>query len=1110
MGSDLARISFDKTRKYRSVVAQQGRVTLEADINEQASIASEALRLETIDIVGATGTPDNGYKVTVGKGAGGIEIHTGTMYVGGWRMHQDRIVHIGKQEDWLDQPQVDVNRDAPALVSLLVTEHSVSAVEDQALREVALGGPDTAARTRLMQHFVMTPQKADNCAGALKGLRKQLEDMGLVYHPSSCELTFRAALKVSFFPPTGPPDACCPPAQGGYLGSDNQMIQVTVTSYANGKGTLLWGWNNASFLYRASLDSKTAAPPVLTLSPAPVDSEHSPTVGKVVEVLRTTCVLGDPVDQNYVAALQGEVITLGAGSMYDPDFKQLTLPTGTTLPADYQDETKSLFVRLWEAEVPFTFGEPVQLDAVSGLAVTIEITALPEGQFAARPYWEFAVRPNTPQQVYPERFLEKLQGASGPRQWLCDLAVVELIPLDAAGQAQGGDGARVVADCRIPFVPLTLIEDEGGCCGITLGPKEVAAAGGLQKVVNAQAFKNQSLSLRPGEYVLEAPLALSDEHSGFVLSGCGTGPVVLRANANHIANFTPGLITIGEASQIKLENLILVLPLVTLGEQNPPPPPPPPPPDPTTVPKAEAKAKKAAATAAATTAATTDRVRIATLLGISALNADNLTIKGCEFVFEVPAATGTKAAARTLGAGIFAQGNCTGIKVSENLFTSPSGGAGTRTAQRMLAGLWMTPANISTDTGATDTKEGTNRILEVEQAQAAPGSYVIATNHLLDHAEISKNRFNGMTMATMVLAQLGTLRCTDNDVTKSCGGFLFWSAALGAVVELLKRALEDEKGTGEVLAATLRAVGQGVMLANAIDDAGTIIGTFPGGKTGLQGSYTTARPFISDDNKEVLAQNFVSLGSDAYKYVVEQNSTTQDPPPAANDPVKTAPAADATKTPAPAGVAAPAAAQTDAPAPDASAQVKANTAASKRAAKAAASAPPPPQKIDVDTYKQTVTAYEGLSTVGFGTEIVGTAAVPNLSLRHNTVALVPFLLGAQQDQDEVVEPSLLGISVILPKEDPRGAVFLEGNNVEVPNRFSIAVASIWGANTIVTGNLFGQVRAGDTQDTPCAVFLSADPSQQALMGNIVHTSWIVIPPRSVYPPSTWNFMNTIG
>ena len=46
MATDRARITFDPARQYRSVLAQQGRVTLEADVNEAAAIASEALRLE--------------------------------------------------------------------------------------------------------------------------------------------------------------------------------------------------------------------------------------------------------------------------------------------------------------------------------------------------------------------------------------------------------------------------------------------------------------------------------------------------------------------------------------------------------------------------------------------------------------------------------------------------------------------------------------------------------------------------------------------------------------------------------------------------------------------------------------------------------------------------------------------------------------------------------------------------------------------------------------------------------------------------------------------------------------------------------------------------------
>ena len=39
MASDRARISFDPTRDYRTVLAQQGRVTLEADVNEAGLIA---------------------------------------------------------------------------------------------------------------------------------------------------------------------------------------------------------------------------------------------------------------------------------------------------------------------------------------------------------------------------------------------------------------------------------------------------------------------------------------------------------------------------------------------------------------------------------------------------------------------------------------------------------------------------------------------------------------------------------------------------------------------------------------------------------------------------------------------------------------------------------------------------------------------------------------------------------------------------------------------------------------------------------------------------------------------------------------------------------------
>src|SRR6516164_3045366 len=134
MTADRAKISYDPTRQYRSVIAQQGRVTLEADTNEAATIASEALRLETIDVMGPTGTPDNGYAPSSGSGPGGVSIGPGIFYLGGWRLELDKAIDLSKQPDWLDQPATPITS-GNMLVALLLNEQSVCAVEDQALRE---------------------------------------------------------------------------------------------------------------------------------------------------------------------------------------------------------------------------------------------------------------------------------------------------------------------------------------------------------------------------------------------------------------------------------------------------------------------------------------------------------------------------------------------------------------------------------------------------------------------------------------------------------------------------------------------------------------------------------------------------------------------------------------------------------------------------------------------------------------------------------------------------------------------------------------------------------------------------------------------------------------
>lgn len=57
MTSDRARLSYDPGRRYHGVVAQQGRVSLEADWNEAQAITGAELQARTLDLVGRLTRP---------------------------------------------------------------------------------------------------------------------------------------------------------------------------------------------------------------------------------------------------------------------------------------------------------------------------------------------------------------------------------------------------------------------------------------------------------------------------------------------------------------------------------------------------------------------------------------------------------------------------------------------------------------------------------------------------------------------------------------------------------------------------------------------------------------------------------------------------------------------------------------------------------------------------------------------------------------------------------------------------------------------------------------------------------------------------------------------
>ena len=83
---------------------------------------------------------------------------------------------------------------------------------------------------------------------------------------------------------------------GGYLGAENQMIRVMVTSIDNKtrEPTIVWGFDDASFLYRVQTATpNSGSTTLLTLASAPVDSYHYPAAGQAVELLRDAVRLTD-------------------------------------------------------------------------------------------------------------------------------------------------------------------------------------------------------------------------------------------------------------------------------------------------------------------------------------------------------------------------------------------------------------------------------------------------------------------------------------------------------------------------------------------------------------------------------------------------------------------------------------------------------------------------------------------------------------------------------------------------------------------------------------------------------------------------------------------------
>jgi len=132
MPSDISRLLLQPRKHYADVRFQQGRALLDSDLNEGSQLREEERRQAALDLIGPTGTPDEGFSLGVPLVAGSpvppqtdplpvntnlsttdvqlgsgtvavipLTLRAGTMYVGGNRLALEQPEPFVFQRDFL-------------------------------------------------------------------------------------------------------------------------------------------------------------------------------------------------------------------------------------------------------------------------------------------------------------------------------------------------------------------------------------------------------------------------------------------------------------------------------------------------------------------------------------------------------------------------------------------------------------------------------------------------------------------------------------------------------------------------------------------------------------------------------------------------------------------------------------------------------------------------------------------------------------------------------------------------------------------------------------------------------------------------------------------------
>jgi hypothetical protein len=453
MNGDLSRVTFNPFKHFTSIVLQQGRVQMDADGNEQAAILLHLMRSLAADLIGQHGGPDDlftnqdqrtgllericGFAIIGASGTAQaptffpdptlllqrekdaltqafaapqrfpLAITGGHYYVDGLLCENETTWLVGKQpylERGNDQAIRDMN-DGVYLLYLDIWERFVTSLEDPSLKEVALGGADTAGRTKLTWQVRIDPTGLTDPSDSCTAFNPAWTPILTRLQPTNRGL-LKAMAKAN--DGSAEEDVCITSPEARYRGMENQLYRVEVhrggpavdnnVDNLDVAATFKWSRNNATVV--ATLKEKHGDRLIVS---GLRDLSRWFKTGDWVEITHDALEFnGLPGTLVRLASVDGEVLTIDpyttSGTIFEPGdmFENLEVRNLKVRGWDHTQPEEDLLI---DGAIPIEEGDLIELE--DGVQIFFETTN-PAARYRTGDYWLIPARVATGDVEWPQ------------------------------------------------------------------------------------------------------------------------------------------------------------------------------------------------------------------------------------------------------------------------------------------------------------------------------------------------------------------------------------------------------------------------------------------------------------------------------------------------------------------------------------------------------------------------------------------------------------------------------------------------------------------------------------------------------------------------------------